>query len=170
MQKKKAPLIFINVRWTSRRTKRKKWEQWGSERCISAVAKVLLTKDKPRSGLAIHRCHNTKWRGFQSAHVQISQHCWLCWKTVLCRWEFTLSNSVSVLLACAVVTMEINRSNQCIPLSLAFLFVIKKKRHILPCSEHKIRCISLSGTFSMAFRDIAQKIEKTQSAHKEDYF
>ena len=59
--------------------------------------------------MAIHNCHNTKWKVSQSAYPQELANCGDCWKIELGSWEFTQSNSVIVFFTSVVVSMEMKR-------------------------------------------------------------
>ena len=81
--KKWHPLTFIDAFWTFLEAKEWMWAQWRHKRW-QAVSQT-----------AMHSCHTGKLRVLQS---------------LLCSWEFTLSNSVIVLFVSVVVSMEMKRS------------------------------------------------------------
>ena len=122
MWKKWQLLTFINASWTFLEPKQWMWAQWGGGWCVSAVATVTWKTNHVLDGHAdFHGC------GSCSLLMKMrSEWWWLCWKVVFCSWGFALSNSVTVLFASVVVSMEINRrqyfwSNLCTFLKIEHL-------------------------------------------------
>ena len=101
---KMHPLTFTNACWVFMETKPWMGIQWGAGWCISAMLAIIVD--------------HLHWFKFLQAHhagscspvaKMYSQWWWLCWKTMFCSWEFTLSNSITVFFASVAISTEINK-------------------------------------------------------------
>jgi len=70
MRKKWLPLTFINTCGTFMETKQWIWAQWGNGWCVSAVHETRETATWKTTvfRMAMHSCHNMKWRAPELAH------------------------------------------------------------------------------------------------------
>lgn len=105
MRKTLLPLTFFNSYWTFLEPKSRcehseavdgVFQQWWQQQSISHQCRFLWGQHAGSCSLLV------KMNNWQ---------CWLCWKPMLCSWEFALSHSVIVLFIVVAVSMEINRRN-----------------------------------------------------------
>ena len=89
-------------------TKHRAWAHLVGGWCISAVKTAMQ-----KTSNILDRHAQLSYRAMKSTSIssstQISKQWWLCWKIMLCSWEFGLQNSVTVLFVSVVVSMEISR-------------------------------------------------------------
>lgn len=69
---------------------------------------LLVHLSSPELALLSHQVLNHCFKLWLS----ISGTQWLCWKTVFCRWECALANSVIVLFVADVISIQINRRHK----------------------------------------------------------
>ena len=132
----------MNACWTFLETKQWMRAQWGGGWCISAVATAMWKTNHildVHAQMSYHKMNNVSW----SAYLCKLANGGDCWKTLFCSWEFSLSNSTTVLFIFVVVLMEMNRRHyfQSNPHTACVIYFVQpgqcQIRHlftVLPCT------------------------------------